>query len=107
MKTLSDFVCPKYGWNPAGFLSDIERGHRLTNDTDSKRKQSSHRPIFVRFHSWKTAQQIKSDLIKGHKNGIHSLTVSQLYSKETTAKQNALLRNKENCWIRMKNIILG
>ena len=107
MRTFGKFICPKYGWDQATFLNDIERGHRLSSSTDENDdKKEQCRPIVVRFYSWKTAQQIKDQVIKGNKEGLHRLTVTQLYSKETITKQNELLQKRRELLNKHKDFVI-
>ena len=95
-----------FDWDPDSLNADIERCHRGRKEAvemrnDNKRNQP--RPIFVKFHSWKTAEQIRRRIIGAHKQKKTRIIVSQMFSKKTTKRMNdqleirkhLLLENKE------------
>ena len=60
-------------------LNDIERIHR-----GKKKEDNDDVPlVYIKFHSWKTAQSILKEIIHGNKNKKLTISVQQMYSKAT------------------------
>ena len=84
--TFASYLAANLGWEKQAVLEDIERIHRGTKKGNSKRQGPL--PIFVKFISWKSFQNVLSAIIKVNKDRQISVTAHQMYSKQTQIRQN-------------------
>lgn len=81
--------CPELDKN---FIkSNIERGHRGRRNSNPNSKPH----IYVKFTSWKVAEQIKSNIIINNKKRKSNIKVSPMFSKETSSRNNNALKERK------------
>ena len=71
---------------------NVDRAHR-GKATNPNRKDP--RPIFVKFNTWKFAQEVMYLIIDSNKQRKSNVFVSQLYCEATTEKMNAALKMRK------------
>ena len=82
-RVFANYLQSNLGWNgeaKASPLNDIERIHRGPR---SDRNNGYPAPIYIKFYSWKTLQNIIETIIKGNKAKKLRISVQQMYSKQT------------------------
>ena len=87
----ADYMAQKLNWNNNSrnmLFQDIERIHRGKENENSANHRSKIPAIYVKFHSWKTAQNILKEIIKANKSKMISISAQQMYSKSTQAKMD-------------------
>ena len=77
----------------------IERAHRGGSKQSGRSSSSKNGPryIFVKFHSWKDSEMIKSGFADlNAKNRSMAIRVNQMFSKRLTVRRNnAMLKRKQ------------
>ena len=72
---LADYLNSIFGWNKEMIKNDIERAHRGSYKIQGNRPS----PIFMKLHSWKTAQTIMMRIIKANKDKKPRASVQQMF----------------------------
>ena len=86
----------KLGWDENSrymLLSDIGRIHQRKKKEDN---DDDVPLVYIRFHSWETAQSILKEIIHGNKNKKIAISKEQLYSKATQQKIDTANKIEEN-----------
>ena len=115
-ETFVNYLSRNLHWDKTtkdNLYNDIERIHRGKDNNH----QESPPAVFIKFYSWKTAQNIIKTIITAHKNKDVKITAHQMYSKRTQSNMDAaenqkkeLLRNPDykNCqaYVKYPGIIM-
>ena len=81
-----------FDWDPNTLTSDIERAHRGTREGKNTNKP---RPIYVKFHSWRSSEDIKIMVIEANRKKKTKIIVSQMYSRRVTESMNDKLKQRK------------
>ena len=72
-------------------LNDIEKIHR-----GKKKDNNDDVPlVYIKFHSWKTAQSILKEIIHGNNNKKLTISEQEMYSKATQKKWTLQTESRE------------
>ena len=85
---LADYLNSIFGWNKEMIKNDIERAHRGSYKIQGNRPS----PIFMKLHSWKTAQIVLKSIASANRNGKINIYANQMYSTRVQEKINELLK---------------
>ena len=101
--TLVSLLSSLFNWNPTNLSNDIERAHRGKEDDNHKRGTNKPRPIYVKFHSWKSSENVRKSVVDANRQGRTNVIVSQMYSKKTTETMNEKLKLRKEIMRKEKN----
>ena len=88
-----------FDWDPDILHADIERCHRGRKEAEARNEDNRNqqpRPIYVKFHSWKAAEQIRRKIISANKEKRTRIIVSHMFSKKTTKRMNEQLEIRKH-----------
>ena len=88
-----------FDWDPDILHADIEQCHMGRKEAEARNEDNRNqqpRPIYVKFHSWKGAEQIRKKIISANKEKRTRIIVSQKFSKKTTRRMNEQLEIRKH-----------